>query len=82
MMCNKGEHIGCLESSIEASTNSDLPSHDQQATCLTNSITTQRMMAEEVKPDTFYPPCHKLKPSIESKTRCTPERICFSICER
>ena len=25
------------------------------------------MMAEEVKPDTFHPPHHKLKPSIESK---------------
>ena len=25
------------------------------------------MMAEQVKPDTFEPPCHKLKPSIEAK---------------
>ena len=25
------------------------------------------MMAEQVKPDTFHPPCHKLKPNIESK---------------
>ena len=25
------------------------------------------MMAEQVKPDTFHPPHHKLKPSIESK---------------
>ena len=25
------------------------------------------MMAKEVKPDTFHLPCHKLKPSIESK---------------
>ena len=25
------------------------------------------MMAKEVKPDTFHPPHHKLKPSIESK---------------
>ena len=24
-------------------------------------------MAEQIKPDTFHPPCHKLKPSIESK---------------
>ena len=46
---------------------SDLLSHDQQATHSTNSVTTQRMMAIEVKPDTFHPPCHKLKPSIESK---------------
>ena len=25
------------------------------------------MMAEEVEPDAFEPPCHKLKPSIEAK---------------
>ena len=25
------------------------------------------MMAEQVEPDTFVPPCHKLKPSIEAK---------------
>ena len=27
----------------------------------------QKMMAEQVKPDTLHPPHHKLKPSIESK---------------
>ena len=46
---------------------SGLPSNAQQVTHSTNSVTTQRMMAEELKPDTFHPPCHKLKPSIESK---------------
>ena len=25
------------------------------------------MMAEQVQLDTFHPPCHKLKPNIESK---------------
>ena len=25
------------------------------------------MMAEQVQPDTFNPPCHKLRPSIKSK---------------
>ena len=25
------------------------------------------MMAEQVEPDIFHPPCHNLKPSIESK---------------
>ena len=25
------------------------------------------MMAEQVEPNTFHPPCHKLKPSMESK---------------
>ena len=47
--------------------NSDLPSHAQLDTYSTNSVTTQRMMAEQVEPDTFHPPHHKLKPSIESK---------------
>ena len=64
---NKGEYIGWLEPAIEDNVNSDLPSQDQQVTHSTNSLTTQRMMAEEVKLDTFHPPHHKLKPSIESK---------------
>ena len=38
---NTGEYIGCLEPAIEDSMNSDLPSHDQQVTHLTNSVTTQ-----------------------------------------
>ena len=63
----KGEYTGCLEPAIEDSVNSDLPSYAQQVTHSTNCVTTQRMMAEEVKPDTFHPPHHKLKPSIESK---------------
>ena len=64
---NKGKYIGCLETAIEDSTNSDLLSHEQQATHSTNSVTTQGMMAEQEEPDTFHPPHHKLKPSIESK---------------
>ena len=67
IMFNKGECIGCLEPAMEDSVNSDLPSHDQQVTHSTNSVTTQRMMTKEVKLDTFHPPYHKLKPSIESK---------------
>ena len=47
--------------------NSDLPSHAQPDTHSTNSVTIQKMMAEQVKPDTFHPLCHKLKPSIDSK---------------
>ena len=66
-MFNKGEYIGCLEPATEDSANSDLPSHTQQVTHSTNSVTTQRMMAKEVKPNTFHPSCHKLKPSTESK---------------
>ena len=64
---NKGEYIGHLEPAIEDSANSDLPSHDQQVTHSTNSVITQRMMTKEVKPDTFHPPHHTLKPSISQK---------------
>ena len=67
VMFNKGEYIGCLEAAMVDSVNSDLPSHAQQVTHSTNSVTTQRMMAEEIKLDTFHPPHHKLKLSIESK---------------
>ena len=34
----------------------------------THSITLQKMMAEQVQPDIFYPPHHKLKPGIQSKS--------------
>ena len=67
VMFNKGEYIGCLEPAIEESVNSDLPCHEQQVTDSTNSVTNQRMMDKEVKPDTFHVPYHNLKPSIESK---------------
>ena len=64
---NRGEYIGHLEPAIEDSVNSDLSSHAQQVTHSTNSVTTQSMMEEEVKPDNFHPPHHKLKPSIKYK---------------
>ena len=43
----KGEYIGHLYPAVDG-VNSDLPSHNQQVTHLTNSVTTQRMMAKEV----------------------------------
>ena len=60
-MFNKGEYARHLEPAIEENVKSDLPAHS------TNSVTIQKMMAEQVKPDTFHSPCHKLKPNIESK---------------
>ena len=27
------------------------------------------MMADQIEPDTFQPPCHKLKPSIKAKLK-------------
>ena len=59
---NKGEYIGCLEPAITDS----MPS-DQPDTHPTNNVTLQKIMAEHVQQDTFNPPHHKLRPSIESK---------------
>ena len=59
---NKGEYIGCLAPTITDSMISDQPD-----THSTNSITLQKMMAEDVQQDTFNPPHHKLRPSIKSK---------------
>ena len=52
---NKGEYIGCLEPTI-----TDNMTSDQPDTYSTNSATLQKMMAEQVQPDTFNPPCHTL----------------------
>ena len=59
---NKGEYIGHLEPTImDNMTIDDSESHS------THSITIQKMMAEQVQPDIFDPPHHRLKPSIHSK---------------
>ena len=39
---------------------------DDSETHSAHSITLQKMMAEQVQPDLFDPPCHKLKPGIQS----------------
>ena len=59
---NKGEYIGHLESAI-----TDYMSIVQQDTHSTNSVTLQKMMSEQVQPDFFDPPSHKLKVGIKSK---------------
>ena len=64
---NKGEYVRHLEPAIEDNVSSNLLSHAQPDTHLTNSVTIQKMMVEQVKPDTFHQPHHKLNPSIESK---------------
>ena len=59
---NKGEYIGHLEPSITDDTTIDASeSHS------TNSITFQKMMAEQVQPDIFDPSHHKLKAGIQSR---------------
>ena len=65
-MFNKGEYVRHLKPAIEDNMNSDLPSH-AQPNSHSKSVTIQQMMVVQVKPDTFHPPHHKLKPSIESK---------------
>ena len=63
IMFNKGEYIGHLEPTIEeisqTTKNPDAPT--------VHSITTKRMTAEKVEPDTFKPSHHKLKQNIETK---------------
>ena len=59
---NKEEYIGCLEPAImDDTTIDDSENHS------THSITLQKMMAEQVQPDSFATPHHKLKPGIQSK---------------
>ena len=60
--CNKGEYIGCLESTLMDDMTIDKPEIHSA-----HSVTLQKMMAEQVQPDIFDPPHHKLKPDIQSK---------------
>ena len=62
MKFNKGEYIGCLEPTIPDSMPSDQPDAHHP-----NSVTLHKMMVDHVQQDTFNPPHHKLRPSIESK---------------
>ena len=67
---NKGEYIGHLEPTIE-----DIDEERRkESTPLSKSrypyhkqYYNQKMMSEQVEPDAFEPPCHKLKPIIEAK---------------
>ena len=51
---NKGEYVGHLEPAL-----TDDTTIDQTEAHPTNSVMLQKMMAEQVNPDTFDPPCHK-----------------------
>ena len=59
---NKGEYIRHLEPAIMDDT-----TIDDSETHSAHSITLQKMMAEQVQPYILDPPCHKLKPGIQSK---------------
>ena len=59
---NKGEYVGWFEpasENITDTTHSDVHS--------THNVTTQKMIAGHVEPDTFDLPLHKLKHSIKTK---------------
>ena len=58
----KGEYIGYLEPAIIDDTTIDQTEAHQ-----TNSITLQKMMAEQVTLDVFNPPCHKLTTNIQNE---------------
>ena len=59
---NKGKYMGHLEATITDDTTID-DSEPHSA----GSITLQKMMAEQVQPNIFYPLSHKLKPGIQSR---------------
>ena len=57
---NKGEYIWHLEPIL-----TDDTTRDQPETHSANMVTLQKMMADQVQPDIFDPPHHKLKPDIQ-----------------
>ena len=57
---HKGEYIGHLETPIIDDT-----TIDQKEAHQTNRITLEKMMAEQVRPDVFNPPCYKLSTNIQ-----------------
>ena len=57
---HKGEYVRHLEPAIIDDT-----TIDQKETHQTNSIMLQKMIAEQVKPDVFNLPCHKLSTNIQ-----------------
>ena len=62
-MFNKEDYIGHQEPTIK-----EIPQTTESPDAPTiHSITTERMTAEKVVPDTFKPPHHKLKENIETK---------------
>ena len=59
---HKGEYIGHLEPATR-----DYTTIDQTEVHQTNSMMLQKMMAEQVKPDVFNPPFHKLTANIQNE---------------
>ena len=59
---NKGEYIGYVEPTL-----TDDTTIDQTEAHQTNSVTLEKMMAEQVKPYVFNPPNHKLNANIQNE---------------
>ena len=57
---NKGECIGHME-----------PLIDRMSQTSVNSVTTQKMMADQIQPDTFTPPLH----CLSSKVKCSLDEL-------
>ena len=72
---NKGGYVGHLENIDEEEYSYP---HENSDAHTTSSVTTKKMMSEQVEPDAFEPPCHKLTPNIEVKL----ETVQFTICMR
>ena len=65
---NKGEYVGHLEPTIESiDEERNLQPHKNTDAHTTSSVIMKKMMSEQVEPETFEPPSHKLKPNIEAK---------------
>ena len=65
---NKGEYEGHLEPTIKnIDEEKNLHPHKNLDAHTMSSVTTKKMMSEQVEPDAFGPPCHKLKPNIAVK---------------
>ena len=59
----QGEYVACMKPPIR-----EIQCTPANPDSLTNhSITTERMMAKKVEPNTFEPPCHKFRKYIETK---------------
>ena len=61
---NKGEYIGHWENIDEDEYSHP---HEDSDAHTTSSVTTKKMMSEQVELDSFEPPSHKLKPTIKPK---------------
>ena len=80
-MFNKGECVGNLEPTIEnIDEEKNLHLHKNSDAHTTSSVTTKKMMSEQVEPDVFKPPCHKLQPYIEAKLEALLKEYASQFC--